>query len=62
MTSARVTGPIYAAEGWPARIGGSGSSGDVLTAITIAHGTASSLDDDPGSLHRLQVTTSHITT
>jgi hypothetical protein len=53
-----ATFPIYAADGWPARIGGSGSSGDVLTAITIAHDTASSLDDDAGPLRRLQVTTS----
>jgi hypothetical protein len=53
-----VTFPIYAADGWPARIGGSGSRGDVLTAITIAHDKASSSDGDAGSLHRLEVTTS----
>lgn len=29
--------PIYAAEGWPARISGSGSDGDELTHLKIAH-------------------------
>jgi hypothetical protein len=32
-----VTFPIYAAQGWPAQINGSGSSGDDLTELTIAH-------------------------
>ena len=32
-----VTFPIYAAEGWPARINGSGSRGDDLTHLTVAH-------------------------
>jgi hypothetical protein len=32
-----VTFPIYAAEGWPARINGQGSRGDDLTHLTIAH-------------------------
>ena len=37
MTLMGVTFPIYAAEGWPARINGSGSRGDDLTHLTIAH-------------------------
>lgn len=37
MTLVDVTFPIYAAEGWPARINGSGSHGDDLTHLTIAH-------------------------
>jgi hypothetical protein len=37
MTLMGVTFPIYAAEGWPARINGSGSNGDDLTHLTIAH-------------------------
>ncbi len=38
MTLMGVTFPIYAAEGWPARINGQGSRGDDLTQLTIAHG------------------------
>jgi len=37
MTLMGVTFPIYAAEGWPARINGSGSHGDDLTHLAIAH-------------------------
>jgi hypothetical protein len=37
MTLTAVTFPIYAAEGWPARINGQSSSGDDLTSLTIAH-------------------------
>lgn len=37
MTLMAVTFPIYAAEGWPARINGQGSLGDALTHLTIAH-------------------------
>ena len=40
MTLMAVTFPIYAAEGWPARIHGSGSHGDDLTHVTIAHAHA----------------------
>ncbi len=32
-----MTFPVYAAEGWPAQIRGSGSQGDALTELTIAH-------------------------
>lgn len=45
MTLRGVTFPIYAAEGWAARIAGSGSTGDELTEITIGHW--SELTDDP---------------
>lgn len=37
ITLMAVTFPIYAAEGWPARINGSGSRGDDVTNLTIAH-------------------------
>jgi hypothetical protein len=37
MTLMGVTFPIYAAEGWPARINGQGSRGDDLTHLVIAH-------------------------
>jgi hypothetical protein len=37
ITLMAVTFPVYAAEGWPARIHGSGSHGDDLTDLRIAH-------------------------
>jgi hypothetical protein len=37
MTLMGVTFPIYAAEGWPARINGTGSQGDQPTRLAIAH-------------------------
>lgn len=37
MLLTAVTFPIYAAEGWPARINGSGSRGDELTRVVVAH-------------------------
>ncbi|MEO6858723.1 MAG: hypothetical protein ABI323_09065 [Solirubrobacteraceae bacterium] len=37
LTLRAVTFPIYAAEGWPVQIRGSGSHGDELTELTIAH-------------------------
>ncbi len=37
ITLMAFTFPIYAAEGWPARINGSGSRGDDLTRLVIAH-------------------------
>jgi hypothetical protein len=37
ITLMAVTFPIYAAEGWPTRISGSGSHGDDLTHLVIAH-------------------------
>jgi hypothetical protein len=37
ITLMAVTFPIYVAEGWPARINGTGSLGDDLTHLAIAH-------------------------
>jgi hypothetical protein len=57
MTLMGVTFPIYAAEGWPARINGSGSQGDDLTQLVIAHAETlpdSMFVDRP----RIEVTTS----
>jgi hypothetical protein len=57
LTLRAVTFPIYAAEGWPAQISGSGSQGDQLTKLTIAHTDtedADLFDERP----RIEVTTS----
>jgi len=58
ITLMAVTFPIYAAEGWPARINGSGSRGDDLTRLVIAH--AELLPDDLMFVQRprIEVTTS----
>ncbi len=57
MTLMGVTFPIYAAEGWPARINGSGSRGDDLTQLVIAH--AQTLPDSMFIPRpRIEVTTS----
>jgi len=57
MTLRAVTFPIYAAEGWPARINGQGSQGDDLTHLTIAH--AETLPDSMFVPRpRIEVTTS----
>ena len=56
LTLRAVTFPVYAAEGWPAQISGSGSRGDRLTRLTIAHTETQDtdlLDERP----RLEVTT-----
>ena len=57
MTLMGVTFPIYAAEGWPARINGQGSHGDDLTRLVIAHA-----ETPPNSMFveraRIEVTTS----
>jgi hypothetical protein len=55
MTLRGVTFPIYAAETWPARITGSGSSGANLTKLTVGHDTEES--DDPFTVPELTVTT-----
>jgi hypothetical protein len=49
--------PIYAAEGWPAQINGSGWNGERLTLLTIAHTDTEDADllDEPP---RIEVTTS----
>jgi hypothetical protein len=57
MTLLGVTFPIYAAEGWPARINGQGSSGDDLIHLSIAH--AETLPDSMFvERPRIEVTTS----
>jgi hypothetical protein len=57
MTLMGVTFPIYAAEGWPARINGQGSRGDDLTHLTIAH--AETLPDSMFvERPRIEITTS----
>jgi hypothetical protein len=57
MTLMGVTFPIYAAEGWPARINGQGSQGDDLTHLRIAH--AETLPDSMFVQRpRIEVTTS----
>ena len=57
ITLMAVTFPIYAADGWPGRINGSGAHGDDLTHLTIAHS-----DTLPDSMFverpRIEVTTS----
>ncbi len=55
--------PIYAAEGWPARIGGSASRDDALTEITVRQDETPDSDSDVGdpdvgAQHRLEVITS----
>jgi hypothetical protein len=57
MTLMGVTFPIYAAEGWPARINGQGSQGDDLIRLAIAH--AETLPDSMFVQRpRIEVTTS----
>jgi hypothetical protein len=57
MTLMGVTFPIYAAEGWAARINGQGSHGDDLTHLVIAH--AETLPDEAFVQRpRIEVTTS----
>lgn len=57
MTLRGITFPIYAAEGWPARINGQASSGDDLIQLTIAH--AETLPDSVFVQRpRIEVTTS----
>jgi hypothetical protein len=57
LTLRAVTFPIYAAEGWPAQINGSGSRGDELTDLTIAH-TETEDADLFDARPRIEVTTS----
>jgi hypothetical protein len=56
MTLRGVTFPIYAAQSWPARIVGSGSSRDELTELTVGHHAEE--NDDPFTVPDLRVTTS----
>jgi hypothetical protein len=57
MTLMGVTFPIYAVEGWPARINASGSRGDDLTQLTVAH-TETWPDMTPVARPSIEVTTS----
>jgi hypothetical protein len=58
MTLRAVTFPVYAAEGWPAMIGSSGSRGDQLTTLTISHHDRPDADFYSGDWPRLEITTS----
>jgi hypothetical protein len=58
MTLRALTFPVYAAEGWPAVIGGSGSHGDRLTSLTIGHYDTPHADPDAGDRPRFEITTS----
>jgi hypothetical protein len=53
-----LTFPVYAAEGWPAVIGGSGSRGDRLISVTIRHHDTPDADPYAGDRPRLEITTS----
>jgi hypothetical protein len=53
-----ITFPVYAAEGWPAVIGGSGSHGDRLTSVTISHHDTADADPYAGDRPRFEITTS----
>lgn len=57
MTLRATAFPIYAADGWYARLGGSGSHGDDLTEITIYHYDTPDADPFAGDPPRLEVTT-----
>lgn len=57
ITLLAVTFPIYAADGWPVQINGSGSRGDDLTELTIAHTDNEDADLSEEST-RIEVTTS----
>jgi hypothetical protein len=58
MTLRALTFPVYAAEGWPAVIGGSGSRRDQLTSLTIDHYDAPDADPYAGDRPRFEITTS----
>ena len=58
MTLRALTFPVYAAEGWPAVIGGSGSHGDNLTSLTIDHHDTPQADPYAGDRPRFEITTS----
>jgi hypothetical protein len=58
MMFGTLTFPVYAAEGWPAVLGGSGSHGDRLTSLTINHYDTPDADPFDGGRSRLEITTS----
>jgi hypothetical protein len=57
MTLRATQFPIYGADGWPARLGGSGSQGDQLTEITVYHYETPDADPYAGDRPRLAITT-----
>jgi hypothetical protein len=57
MTLRATECPIYAADGWPARLGGSASRGDELAAITVRHYETPDADMFAGDRARLLVVT-----
>jgi hypothetical protein len=59
MTLRDTRFPIYAAEGWPAQLGGSGSQGADTTEITITHHDTPVFDPFAGDQPRLEITTKH---
>jgi hypothetical protein len=58
MMLGTLTFPVYAAQGWPTVLGGSGSHGDRLTSLTINHYDAPDADPFDGDRSRLEITTS----
>jgi hypothetical protein len=59
MTLRETRFPIYAVDGWPSELGGSGSHGGRSSEITIRHYDTPDFDPFAGDLPRLQVTTKH---
>jgi hypothetical protein len=49
--------PVYAAEGWPAVISGSGAHGDRLTSVTIGHYDTPDADPYAGDRPRFEIAT-----
>ena len=58
MTLRALTFPVYAADGWPAAIGGSASHGDDLSSLTIDHYDTPQADPFAGDRALIEVTTS----
>jgi hypothetical protein len=58
MMLGTLTFPVYAAQGWPTVLGGSGSHGDRLTSLTINHYDTPDADPFDGDRSRLEITTS----
>jgi hypothetical protein len=58
MMFATLTFPVYAAQAWPAALGGSGSHGDRLTSLTVDHYHTPDADPFDGDRSRLEITTS----
>jgi hypothetical protein len=58
MTLRALAFPVYAADGWPAVIGGSTSHGDRVTSLTIDHHNSPDADPYAGDRPRFVLTTS----